>query len=187
MIREARPGDADQIAEAHVEGWRVGYRGLVPDSFLDSTLFADARRDGWGLILSGQLPDALGGGDRVFVPVVGGRVVGFGHVGFERDGAGSGELHGFYIHPGFWGTGVAGVLIERCHAALEQICCWAILWVLRDNHRARRFYERHGWSCGEDEHLVEAAWPGPQMNGVPRLEQPLPEVQYRRRFAAAGP
>ncbi|HEY4411425.1 MAG TPA: GNAT family N-acetyltransferase, partial [Gaiellaceae bacterium] len=35
------------------------------------------------------------------------------------------------------------------HAALEQLrsdgCAEAFLWVLEDNPRARRFYEREGW------------------------------------------
>ncbi len=183
-VRGAVVEDAELIADAHVQGWRVGYRGLVPDEFLDDPQFAEARRVGWRPILSGQMPGALGPPDQVFVPVVGDRVVGFVHVGLERassaDGTNRGELHGFYVHPNYWGTGIADQLLDRCHEALDAFCGQAMLWVLRDNPRARRFYERNGWSCGVGVDLVEAEWAGPVMDGVPQLGRPLPEVEYRR-------
>lgn len=71
----------------------------------------------------------------------------------ERDGeivgvavrAGS-ELRSLYVVPEAWGTGVAQALT---HAALAAIAAdghpEATLWVVEDNARARRFYEREGW------------------------------------------
>ncbi len=184
-IRRAVVEDAELIADAHVQGWRVGYRGLVPDEFLDDPRFAEARRVGWRSSLSGQRSGAPGRLHQVFVPVVGAvGAVGFGHVGLERassaDGTHGGELYGFYVHPDCWGTGVADQLIDRCHEALDELCSEAMLWVLRDNPRARRFYERNGWSCGVGVDLVEAEWAGPVMTGAPQLDPPLPEVEYRR-------
>ena len=55
----------------------------------------------------------------------------------------------------------------------------------RDNPRARRFYERNGWSCGVGAALVEAEWPGPVMDGMSELGRPLPEVEYRRASRTA--
>jgi GNAT superfamily N-acetyltransferase len=55
-------------------------------------------------------------------------------------------LDGLYVVPERWGTGVAEMLHDR---ALELVrglgsaCCH--LWVLEENARARRFYERRGW------------------------------------------
>ena len=40
-IRQARLTDARAIAEAHVAGWRQGYRGLLPEDYL-SALSVDA-------------------------------------------------------------------------------------------------------------------------------------------------
>ena len=85
-------------------------------------------------------------------------------------------------HIAAWGTGLADALIARCHAALALRFDDALLWVLTDNPRARRFYERNGWSCGAGEELVEDLWSGPGMPGMPPLEAPLPETQYRRAF-----
>jgi putative acetyltransferase len=55
-------------------------------------------------------------------------------------------LEAIYVRPSAWGTGVAGALhdwaVEQLRAAgVER----ARLWVLEENHRARRFYERRGW------------------------------------------
>ena len=56
----------------------------------------------------------------------------------------SGWLNGFYVRPEAWGTGVAARLHDRVLAALGPGP--ARLWVLEENHRARRFYERRGWA-----------------------------------------
>ena len=69
----------------------------------------------------------------------------------DRDGAVVGIagvavcwLHGFYVRPEWWGTGVAD---ELHTAALEAMpdCTELKLWVLEENRRARRFYEKRGW------------------------------------------
>ena len=53
-------------------------------------------------------------------------------------------LHGFYVLPEWWGTGVADELHEAARAALPD-CAEVKLWTLTENHRARRFYEKRGW------------------------------------------
>jgi GNAT superfamily N-acetyltransferase len=63
-------------------------------------------------------------------------------------------LHGFYVLPEYWGTGVARELHEA--AIAEQPDCAELkLWVLEDNLRARRFYEREGWRRNGEERVVE--------------------------------
>src|SRR5262245_66237739 len=45
IVRLATPDDAAAIADAHVRGWQVAYRGLVPDAILDR--FDVGRRAAW--------------------------------------------------------------------------------------------------------------------------------------------
>lgn len=183
-IRQAQPDDAEFVADAHITAWRVAYRGVIVDAFLDSPEFAQSRRDGWHRRLHEGRPSFADPFDEILVPVVDGRVVGFGHVGrrLVTESSDTGELYGFYLHPDAWGSGAAVALIEACHTALAARFTTASLWVLRDNPRARRFYERHGWSCGSANDLVEDVWSGPLMAGMPKFD-PVPEVQYQRDLA----
>ena len=55
-------------------------------------------------------------------------------------------LNGLYVRPEAWGTGVAAQLHDRAVEALRAAGAGtARLWVLEENLRARRFYERRGW------------------------------------------
>ena len=56
-------------------------------------------------------------------------------------------LNGFYVLPERWGSNVAPALHEAVVDAIRAgSAASAHLWVLEANARARRFYERRGWS-----------------------------------------
>lgn len=180
-FRDARQTDADSIAESHVAAWRVGYAHLVPATFLNHPSHLEGRRKGWQQMLM-EMDDrpAL---ERLIVPEVEGRVVGFAHYGTESEpdlaSSRRGELFGFYLGPDYWGTGLADALMERVAADLAASFSEAVLWVLKDNPRARRFYERNGWVAGLGDESVEKLWGGPEMDGLPVFPAPLPEIQHR--------
>jgi GNAT superfamily N-acetyltransferase len=65
-------------------------------------------------------------------------------------------LNGLYVRPEAWGTGVAAELHDRAVAAIRAAGHErARLWVLEENARARRFYERHGWVADGSSRVVE--------------------------------
>jgi ribosomal protein S18 acetylase RimI-like enzyme len=176
-VRDAVIDDADALATAHIDGWRVGYRGVVPDEFLDAEEFASSRRDRWrAWTWQAAMPES-----RMFVVTIHGRVVGFGQIGPEHIGAmptfGSpietggerGEVYGFYVHPAAWGSGAAAALMSRCEEFLrDEGFPSAILWVLRDNPRACAFYEKAGWHfTGEESMFSPSDVPG---SALPRVE-----------------
>ena len=77
----------------------------------------------------------------------------------EPVGAGcvtGGWLQGLYVVPERWGTGLADELHDR---ALDEVRALGSdscrLWVLEDNIRARRFYERRGWRENGESRVVE--------------------------------
>ena len=184
QVREATPADADAIAAAHIEGWRAGYRHLLPDDYLDAPEFARQRIDRWR---AWTWKEGLAG-SQVYAAVLHGHVVGFGHCGAERmvplcDQSGSeeggglqqdrGEVYGFYLHPTAWGSGAAAALMDRCHRHLHVAGFrQATLWVLRDNPRARGFYERAGWRVTGREMVFQVRGSAT----TPAIE--LPEVEY---------
>lgn len=65
-------------------------------------------------------------------------------------------LHGLYVAPEEWGSGVAAELHDAALAALHD-CPEVRLWTLEANHRARRFYERRGWRLSGETRVVEYA------------------------------
>ena len=139
-MRPAEVADARAIAEVHVTGWQVGYRGLIDDAHLDA-LSADDRVGVWA--------QRLADGADVLVADDGGQVQGFVTVGPARDGdvpPATGEVYALYVHPRTWGRGVGGRLLtsalDRLADAGQRGC---VLWALAGNVRARTFYERRGW------------------------------------------
>jgi GNAT superfamily N-acetyltransferase len=84
--------------------------------------------------------------EEVFVAEDDGSVVGFASCGESRDAAAEGELYAIYALPEAWGSGAGRALMAAVLAALRtRSFATASLWVLEDNPRARRFYEREGW------------------------------------------
>jgi GNAT superfamily N-acetyltransferase len=66
-------------------------------------------------------------------------------------------LESLFVVPEQWGSGVAARLHDEAVAALVRPCH---LWVLEENLRARRFYERRGWQGdGEGRRANFPPWP----------------------------
>jgi GNAT superfamily N-acetyltransferase len=148
-VRRARPDDADAIAEVHVRTWQAAYEHLFGAERL-AGMDPARRAEHWRRWLAG--------GELTFVAEADGRVVGFVWVGTSRDDDAEGELYAIYVLPDSWGSGAGPALmgagVEAMRAAGHRD---AILWVLDDNPRARRFYEREGWELDgnrkEQDHL----------------------------------
>jgi GNAT superfamily N-acetyltransferase len=80
--------------------------------------------------------------NRLTVAVDGDTVVGFTYLGPSEE-PGVRELNAIHVDPGYVGAGVGRLLMID---ALAHLGGRAVLWVLERNERARRFYERGGWS-----------------------------------------
>jgi GNAT superfamily N-acetyltransferase len=94
----------------------------------------------------------------------GGRLVGFAAFGIAADPAtspeGSGEVHAIYVDESVAGTGVGRELFAAATDGLRELGYpSAFLWVLATNERARRFYEKAGWSWdgAESTHQFDCA------------------------------
>jgi len=163
QVRPATGSDADAIARVQERGWQVAYRHVFPAEELDRGGFIQPAR--WRERL--ERPPAVWA---TFVVERGGTVVGFTSVGPSRDQRGLGELYAIYVDPDDWSTGAGRALIERAEEQLRRTYAEVALWVLEDNPRARRFYERAGWTP-DGSRKAEARW------GVR-----APEVRYRKRL-----
>ena len=136
-IRPITEADYDAVAEIHVRTWQAAYAGIVPADYLASlepAVFAEWRR-------THPAPP----GATTLVAEKDGRIVGFVGFGPCRDDASWGEIYAIYVSPDQWGRGAGRELLSAARAALTAAGFPAMrLWVLTENHPARRFYERMG-------------------------------------------
>jgi L-amino acid N-acyltransferase YncA len=138
-IRAADAADAPAIARVHIRTWQDAYRHVFPGEALDA-LSVDERAAGWKRVFAD-------GRQRVFVALRDGQIVGFVSVGPSRDADAAGELYAIYVLEDEWGRGAGPLLMEAGLGGLREAgYSDAILWVLEDNPRTRRFYERTGWA-----------------------------------------
>ena len=134
------PEDADALAELHHWVWRQAYTGILPEHALGADELA-SRRTMWHRTLeqrsSAQLSERLriGRGPD-------GAPVGFLTVGPSRDEEAPRplELQALNVDSAFHGTGLAQALVRDLLQDRP-----AYLWVVEDNPRARRFYEKEGF------------------------------------------
>jgi GNAT superfamily N-acetyltransferase len=132
-VRPARPEDAAEVAGVHVRSWQVGYRGLLPDEYLDG-LRGEDRMHHYTFGATGPAHPAT------VVAVEDGRIRGFATVGPCRDGdePAVGEVSALYVDPGRWRTGAGRVLMSAARAELERRgFSQAVLWVLVGNVELR--------------------------------------------------
>lgn len=139
-VREATTADTMAVAEVHVRSWQQGYQGLIGQDYLDGLRPQDraTRYDFGRMDLAGPY---------TLVAVDHGAVQGHITVGRSRDEElAGGEIWALYVDPPHWGAGVGGALIAAgCDRLSRAGHGRASLWVLSDNLRARKFYERSGW------------------------------------------
>ncbi|WP_326662337.1 GNAT family N-acetyltransferase [Streptomyces canus] len=170
LIRPMVLADCDRVAEIRVRGWQSAYRGLIPQSYLDAMSVArDAERH----------RTRFGQGDGSVVNLVAewdGEVMGWACHGPYRDGevrTTDAELYAVYVDPRRYGTGIGhALLLEALRNRTAVGHDRMYLWVLKDNTRARRFYEQAGFEADGTEEPFEA-------DGVP-----VPEVRYARPLNA---
>ena len=141
-IREADLIDAGAIARVHVDTWRTAYAGILPVEYLAGLSYAD-REQMWKQALTAGPPAT----SMLVAETDGGEVVGFACVAPEREGnrVYRGEIFAIYVLQGHQRRGVGRRLFSAmAHHFLKHGINSMLLWVLEDNHPARRFYELMG-------------------------------------------
>jgi GNAT superfamily N-acetyltransferase len=127
-LRPATPADSTAVGQIWYGGWRDGHLGHV-----SGDLVAVRTEESFGSRAAQRVGDTV-------VAVVGDVVAGFVMVVGD-------EVEQVYVSAAHRGTGVAAVLLaeaERLVAVNGHKRAW--LAVVAGNARARRFYERNGWT-----------------------------------------
>jgi ribosomal protein S18 acetylase RimI-like enzyme len=174
LIRPATLDDAEGIAAVRRASWPAAYAGLLEPGVIDRVVAnatpgrerASFGTQPWRRTLvaetaPGPAPDPAA------APVA--VITGYASYGIERsvdgrprqaraDGAPgprppAAELYSLYVVPDWWPAGTGRALMGQVLTAVRaEGYTRIILWVLRDNRRARRFYERAGFRRKGAEH-----------------------------------
>lgn len=146
-VRAASVEDASGIARVHIRTWQAAYSHVFPAEALRRLGDVVSRRTAmWREAIETNAPRS-----HLLVATEDGDVVGFAYLLPTRepeDVQRVAELAAIYVSPDAWGTGAGRKLMRE---SLERLALSgfeeAMLWVLEDNPRARRFYERAGWTA----------------------------------------
>lgn len=142
QVRPAEARDARAIAEVHVQSWRETYTGMLPERLLAADSREPRQRMWESILNSDPLPGSIA------VALQGDELIGFAYAGSsENPDATKGiapardvHLYSLYLLSNKQGAGTGRALLE---AVLRGRA--AQLWVLKENHAARAFYERQGF------------------------------------------
>jgi GNAT superfamily N-acetyltransferase len=139
VIRTATDDDAVRFVTAHEAAWNATLAPIVGRRLGDLASFDDRLARYRAGIAAGVEGAWVGVADR------NGGIDGL--VVVRRLAAGMGEVRDLYVVPDAWGTGLGARLLTE---GIERLRAMGVdrgeLWVAEANSRARRFYEREGWS-----------------------------------------
>jgi ribosomal protein S18 acetylase RimI-like enzyme len=134
-VREAIAADIPALARLHLAAWRLAYDGILPRHILAALTVSEFERI-WASLLKDPQRRTL-----VACPQT--EASGFVAYRLEPEP----EIIGLYVDPAQWRGGLGSLLMT---SALGRMAAAGvgrvILWVMRDNGRARAFYEHAGFS-----------------------------------------
>ncbi len=169
--RLATPADAMDIAYIHVDTWQTAYRGMIPDSYLDTLSLA--QRGNWWLSV---LTDP---NNKTFIFVAddnSGQPVGFVEGGprHSEEVPYEGELYAIYVLKDHQGKGLGrDLFLSTVRELHKRGINNMVLWVLKDNDPSRRFYEAMGGELTDEKQfelagvtLTEVSYVWPDLSAL---------------------
>lgn len=135
-------------AYVHWKSWQETYPGIVDQRFLDALTLEVCEE------ITRRLPD-----DTIIAKDAD-KVIGFVNYGRCRDDdlGDAGEIYAIYVLSEYHGKGVG---LQLMQAGLRELQAYAhvAVWVLKDNGRAMRFYEKCGFQPDGTEKTTEFVSP----------------------------
>ena len=140
-IRKVKQGDADALAYIQTESWKTAFKGIIDDAMLEKCTNIDKARAMYQRLLD----ENMGNG---YLLTVDNKPHCIAYWDKARDPELTGKAELICIHslPNNWHKGFGSKMMDM---VLEDIkssgYSEVVLWVFRDNLRARAFYEANGF------------------------------------------
>lgn len=161
ILRQAAAADASVMSRIYAASWKVAFRGNVPDGYLDGLSEAH-----WIPFFEKTLTEGSLSAKLIFDKETAVGAVAYGPARTELPAGGSlagnggdysafGEVASLYLLPDYYDKGYGRELLESVRDELLEDYEGVYLWVLRENERARAFYEKLGFVSTEDACLCD--------------------------------
>jgi ribosomal protein S18 acetylase RimI-like enzyme len=160
IIRKAETEkDLKGKAYVHWKSWHEAYPGILDKSYLDRMTLEKCEE------IALKFPDHL------LIAEDDGKVIGFVSYGDCRDEdlADTGEIYAIYILEEYYGQGIGSRLMKEALKELKDPSL-TVVWVLKENCRAIRFYERFGFHPDGKEKEIRLGTPVVEIRMVKRKE-----------------
>ena len=135
-----------EVSNIYAKSWKAAYQGIVPQAYLDKLT-----SESWTMALKNSpFLNYILRDDGVLVAA--------SAIGKARDSKydGYGEIVSIYVLPEYFGKGYGTALFRFMTEKLPTLGYDKMyLWVLKENYRARRFYEKMGFKFNGDEKSTE--------------------------------
>ena len=133
VIRKATEADVRQIAEILVEDWKRAYRGIMDSAFLDA------------MSVEQRYPIELRRYQKYMVAADGQEILGYAWNEMIEEESADCEIVALYVRYDRRKSGIGRMLFQNAMDSFRAVGKKTmIVWCLKENHEARKFYERMG-------------------------------------------
>ena len=133
VIRKATEADVRQIAEILVEDWKRAYRGIMDSAFLDA------------MSVEQRYPIEVQRYQKYMVATDGQEILGYAWNEMMAEETADCEIVALYVRYDRRKSGIGRMLFQNAMDSFRTAGKKTmIVWCLKENHEARKFYERMG-------------------------------------------
>lgn len=145
LVRYAAAEEAAELGSIMARSFRAAFSGFISRE----TLEACAVEENCGALMAGIIGE---GAMTVLSGFVDGKLMGL--LVCSRQQEGWTEIEAIHSLPESWGTGLGAAMLQFALAE-SQVGGAVGLWAFAENKRARRFYEKHGFTFTGESRVSE--------------------------------
>lgn len=139
-IHRVLPEHASEYIACHISCWQSAYKGIIPDDYLENmSTEVETRTERLKKNLN-EMPEC-----QYYYAAVENKMIGRLIMGKSRDAdkPDAGEIYAIYLLEEYWSKGYGRQMMDYAIDTLRQMgYSEIILWILKENERAKRFYEK---------------------------------------------